>query len=239
MQASIMNDLLPGYTFSEGFCGFPTLPCRYFHTLLDCFLATSGHPETGALRNKCCEDIGSNVELPSPHSSGTCSSKGRHTRRARLPIATLGRVLENDGGSLSNLCAQTLGQHTSNVPEFCFDVPPRTACRCPELDPPAFADPALRVSKASISLETAHISTHERGGAHCWMLDRQRSVSQPQGPQWRKGTQEISLAREHGDILLYTDSLASFPGYVLSRDVKASRRRSRTALVSLVPTLFA
>lgn len=137
------------------------------------FFATSGHPETGALRNKCCEDIGSNVELPSPHSSGTCSSKGRHTRRARLPIATLRRVLENDGGSLSNLCAQTLGQHTSNVPGFCLDVPPRTACRCPELAPPAFADPALRVSKARISLDTAHISTHtkeEESIAGCWIV---------------------------------------------------------------------
>lgn len=36
MQASIMNDLLPGFRFSEDFCGFPTLPRRYSHTLLDC-----------------------------------------------------------------------------------------------------------------------------------------------------------------------------------------------------------
>lgn len=34
MQASIMNDLLPGSRFPEGFCGFPTTPCRCFHTLL-------------------------------------------------------------------------------------------------------------------------------------------------------------------------------------------------------------
>lgn len=136
------------------------------------FFATSGHPETGALRNKCCEDIGSNVELPSPHSRDACSSKGRHTRRARLPIATLGRVLENDGGSLSNLCAQTLGQHTSNVPEFCFDVPPRTACRCPEPDPPAFADPHCGSRKLA-SLWRQHISLHtkeEESIAGCWIV---------------------------------------------------------------------
>lgn len=157
------------------------------------------------------------------------------TRGARLPITTLRRVLGIDGSGLSNSCAQTLGQHTSNVPEFCFDVPPRTACRCPELDPLVFADPALRVSNASISLVTAHISTHKRGGIHCRVLDRRAPCFAASGAQWRKGTQEISLAHEHGDGLLYTDSLTSFPGYVLCRDVEASRRRSRKAWVSARP----
>lgn len=38
MQASIMNDLVPGIRLPEDFCGFPTTLCRCFHTPLDLLL---------------------------------------------------------------------------------------------------------------------------------------------------------------------------------------------------------
>lgn len=38
MQASIMNDLVPGLRFPEGFCGYPTTLCSCFHTPLRLFL---------------------------------------------------------------------------------------------------------------------------------------------------------------------------------------------------------
>lgn len=89
--------------------------------------------------------------------------------------------------------------------------------------------------------DTTYIYTQERSPSLGMALDRRALCFATSGAQWRKSTQEISLAREHGDmslhgdISLHTDSLASFPGYVLCRDVEASHHWSWMAWASRRP----
>lgn len=123
------------------------------------------------------------------------------TRQTRLPIATVGPTTSGVGGNgLSSLCAQTLGQLTSKVPEFCFNVQPRTACTRSEPDPPTFAKYALRVSNASGALcDSTAFYTQERSPSLGIILDRRALCFVISGARWRKSIQEISLAREDGN----------------------------------------
>lgn len=63
MQASIMNDLVPGFRFPEDFCGFPTLICSCFHTPLGLSSLLLAIQRRGLLRSKCCEDVGSSPQM--------------------------------------------------------------------------------------------------------------------------------------------------------------------------------
>lgn len=127
MQASIMNDLVPGFRFPEDFCGFPTILCSCLHTPLDLSSLLLQLPRRRLLRSKCCEDVGINLEMSTlSHIHLTAGPQEVDTRGARLSMATLRRAFGIGG---NGLCAQTLGQLASNLPEFCFNVQPRTACR--------------------------------------------------------------------------------------------------------------
>lgn len=116
------------------------------------------------LLSKCCEDFGSNTQMcfrSHIHLAGGSQEVGTHD--ARLPVATPRRAFWIGGNGLSSLRAQTLGQLTSNVPEWSFNIQARTAYTRSELDPPT-----LHCGSPVLALATTHISTRRRGEHIAW-----------------------------------------------------------------------
>lgn len=102
MQASVMNDLVPGFRFPEDFCGFPTTLCSCFHTPLDLSLLLLDFLRWKPLLSKCWEDVGSNAQVEFlRYIRLTVDPEKVGTRSTRLLMATLGRAFEivgNDNG---------------------------------------------------------------------------------------------------------------------------------------------
>lgn len=123
MQPSIMNNLVPGFRFPQDFCGLPATFCSRLHTPLDSpSLRLPGVGGPSKLTASAVRMLAAtHTHVPSHYIHLSVGPIKVDTRETRLPMATARPTTSGVGGNgLSSLCAQTLGQLTSKVPEFCF-----------------------------------------------------------------------------------------------------------------------